>query len=92
MCQGDYRKKLTTPAKAVAYLAQGSTLVHGMGAGEPPALLSAIADRVRVGDLKGLKGFPCFPWSTWERPCWLRNSVTAYRPIAGLSAARTGNW
>ena len=45
MYQGDYQKKLTTPARAVEYIAHGSTLVHGMGTGEPPALLGAVADR-----------------------------------------------
>jgi len=61
MYQGDYQKKLTTPAKAVEHIAHGSTLVHGMGTGEPPALLGAIAARVRAGDLKDSKSFPCFP-------------------------------
>lgn len=61
MYKGDYQKKLTTPARAVEHIAHGSTLVHGMGTGEPPALLAALADRVRAGDLQGLKVFSLLP-------------------------------
>jgi itaconate CoA-transferase len=61
MYKGDYQKKLTTPARAVEYIAHSSTLVHGMGTGEPPALLGAVADRVRAGDLHDLKVFSLLP-------------------------------
>ena len=61
MYQGDYQKKLTTPARAVMYIAHGSTLVHGMGTGEPPALLEASVARVRAGDLHDLKVFSLLP-------------------------------
>jgi itaconate CoA-transferase len=61
MYKGDYQKKLTTPAKAVEHIAHGSTVVHGMGTGEPPALLGALADRVRAGDLNALKVFSLLP-------------------------------
>ena len=61
MYKGEYQKKLTSPAKAVERIAHESTIVHGMGTGEPPALLGAIADRVRVGDLKGIKVFSLLP-------------------------------
>ena len=61
MYEGDYQKKLTTPAKAAAHIAHGSTIVHGMGTGEPPALLGGIADRVRAGDLKAIKIFSLLP-------------------------------
>lgn len=50
-----YASKLTTPAKAVAGIADGETIAPGMAIGQPPALLSAIADRVRSNDLKGLR-------------------------------------
>jgi itaconate CoA-transferase len=52
-----YQQKLTTPEKAVAAIADEATVVHGMATGEPPALLGAIADRVRQNDLKGIKVF-----------------------------------
>ena len=61
MYKGDYQKKLTTPAKAVEHIAHDSSIVHGMGTGEPPALLGAIADRVRAGDLKAIKVFSLLP-------------------------------
>ena len=67
MYQGDYQKKLTTPAKAVEHIAHGSTLVHGMGTGEPPALLGAIANRVRANDLNGLKVFSLLPMENVAR-------------------------
>ena len=93
MYQGDYQKKLTTPARAVGYIAHGSTLVHGMGTGEPPALLEG-----HRGGLSGPGTFmisrssPCSPWSISGAPCWRLTSVTASRRIAGLSAAPTVNW
>ncbi len=52
--RSQYRRKLTTPEKAVRSIKSGSTIVHGLAAAEPPALLQAIADRVRAGDLKDL--------------------------------------
>jgi itaconate CoA-transferase len=52
--QEQYRKKLTTPEKAVADIKDGATIVPGMVNGEPYALLSAIADRARQGDLKDI--------------------------------------
>ena len=61
MYQGDYQKKLTTPAKAVEHIAHESTIVHGMGTGEPPALLAALADRIRAGDLNSIKVFSLLP-------------------------------
>jgi itaconate CoA-transferase len=61
MYKGEYQKKLTSPAKAVECIAHESTIVHGMGTGEPPALLGAIAERVRAGDLKGIKVFSLLP-------------------------------
>jgi len=43
------------PAEAVSSVAEGQTLVVGMAAGQPPALLAAIADCVGDDDVKGLK-------------------------------------
>jgi itaconate CoA-transferase len=53
----DYRKKLTTPGKAVEDIQDGATIVPGMVTAEPPALLAAIANRARQGDLKDIKIF-----------------------------------
>ena len=52
-----YRRKLTTPEQAVEPIQDSATIVHGMANGEPPALLAAIAHRVRQGDLKDLHIF-----------------------------------
>jgi itaconate CoA-transferase len=50
-----YAAKLRDAAKAVADIADAETIAAGMAIGQPPALLAAIADRVRCNDLKGLK-------------------------------------
>ena len=42
----DYRKKLTTPEKAAELIADDNTVVPGLNASEPPALLQAIANRL----------------------------------------------
>ena len=47
MYHKEYIKKLTTPPEAVANISDRSTIVHGMTNAEPPALLAALADRVR---------------------------------------------
>lgn len=54
-CTDIYSAKLKSPADAVAAITDSSTLAVAMSIGQPPALLSAIADRVRSGTLKGLK-------------------------------------
>lgn len=46
-----YGAKLTTAENAVSSLATGETVSCGMAIGQPPALLAAIADRLRAGDL-----------------------------------------
>jgi itaconate CoA-transferase len=56
-----YRRKLTTPEKAVEPIQNSATVVHGMANGEPPALLAAIAQRVRQGDLRHLKVYSLLP-------------------------------
>jgi itaconate CoA-transferase len=61
MYKGDYQKRLTSAARAVEHIAHESAIVHGMGTGEPPAILGAIADRVRAGDLRGIKVFSLLP-------------------------------
>jgi itaconate CoA-transferase len=50
----DYAAKLTTPAKAVEGIANGSTLCLALAVGMPAGLARAVADRVLAGDLKDL--------------------------------------
>jgi itaconate CoA-transferase len=59
--RAQYRRKITSPEKAVSGIKNGSTLVHGLAAAEPPALLKAIADRVRAGELKNLNVHSLLP-------------------------------
>jgi itaconate CoA-transferase len=53
--RGIYGAKLTTADKAVATIADGETIAPGMAIGQPPALLAAIAARLRANDLKRLR-------------------------------------
>ena len=59
--RAQYRGKLTTPEQAVSGIKSGSTLVHGLAAAEPPALLQAIADRIRAGGLNNLSVHSLLP-------------------------------
>jgi len=52
--QEEYAAKLTTPAKAVEGLANGSTLCLALAAGMPGGLARAVADRILAGSLKDL--------------------------------------
>jgi len=56
-----YQKKLTVPEKAVANIKDGATIVLGMSNAEPPALLTAIANRARHGDLKKISVYSLNP-------------------------------
>src|SRR5271166_1291508 len=49
-----YAAKLTTPAKAVEHIQDGSTLCLALAAGMPQGLARAIADRILAGNLKDL--------------------------------------
>ena len=61
MYRQEYRHRLTTPDQAVASIRDAATIIHGMASGEPPALLGAIAQRVRQGDLKDVKVYSLLP-------------------------------
>ncbi len=50
----DYAAKLTTPAKAVEGIANGSTLCLALAVGMPGGLARAVADRILAGNLKNL--------------------------------------
>lgn len=57
----DYKRKLTTLQKAMEKIRNGDTIVHGLSTAEPPALLAAIADRAREGDLKDINIYSLLP-------------------------------
>ena len=50
----EYAAKLTTPEKAVAGLADGSTLCLALAAGMPAGLAKAVSERILAGNLKDL--------------------------------------
>jgi len=65
--RAQYRRKLTSPDQAVSSIKSGSTLVHGLAAAEPPALLQAIADRLRAGELSDLTVHSLLPMENVSR-------------------------
>lgn len=50
-----YQTKLATASAAVGAIQSGECLAMGMGAAEPPALLDALALRIRARELDGLR-------------------------------------
>jgi itaconate CoA-transferase len=56
-----YREKLTSAQNAVSRIQDGATVIHGVTLAEPPALLAALADRARAGDLKGVSVYSFNP-------------------------------
>jgi itaconate CoA-transferase len=50
----DYQKKLMTAEDAVRLIPDGASIVQPLGAGEPPALLGAIADAARKSQFTSL--------------------------------------
>lgn len=49
-----YKRKLMSPEEAVRLIPDGASIVQPLGAGEPPAVLGAIADRARAGGFTNL--------------------------------------
>jgi len=67
MYNQEYRNKLIGAEDAVFGIADGSTVVHGMANAEPPALLAALADRVRNGGLRDIRVFSMLPLEVASR-------------------------
>ena len=61
MQNSEYQKKLTSADMAVELINDGDTLIHGMASGEPPALLTAIANRLRSDDLDNIHVYSLLP-------------------------------
>lgn len=57
----DYKSKLITTGKAAELVKNGDTIIHGMAAGEPPALLQAIAERLRADELDEIYVYSLLP-------------------------------
>ena len=57
----EYEDKLITPPQAADMIKDGDALMHGLTMAEPPALLTAIADRLKASDLKKLKVYSLLP-------------------------------
>ncbi len=55
MYEAEYRSKLTTPAAAVELIPARGTLSMGMAICEPPALLKALEDRIKRGEIDELR-------------------------------------
>jgi itaconate CoA-transferase len=61
MIETEYKNKLTTPEQAITAIRDGDMIVHGLTMAEPPALLRAVASRLRIGDLKRIRLFSVLP-------------------------------
>lgn len=57
----EYQRKLTEPKGAAEKIENGNTIVHGLSIAEPPALLSATAERARAGNLRDIKIYSLLP-------------------------------
>ena len=53
----DYKSKLASPEEAIGLIHNGATIMCGVNFSEPPALLTAIADRCRAGDLRDIDAY-----------------------------------
>ena len=51
----NYEAKLCTPDEAVCHIQSGNCMGFGIGIAQPPALLEAVARRLRAGDLADLR-------------------------------------
>lgn len=67
-----YRSRLRTAREAVCLIPDGARVVMGLGVSQPPALLGALADRARAGDIASRCGpnLPRSPKATWLK-LWL---------------------
>jgi itaconate CoA-transferase len=83
----EYRRKLITPEQAAMRIEQGATLVHGMAIGEPPALLAAIAQRVRIGDLEDLKVYSLLPMQHASRTILAPHLLDKIQPFSWFVTA-----
>jgi itaconate CoA-transferase len=61
MYSAEYKRRLKHPDQAVEIIESGNTMVHGVANSEPPALLEAVARRVRGGKLSDLKVYSLHP-------------------------------
>ncbi len=64
MFTDEYQRKLVTPYQAAAALPAGAVVISGLTMAEPPALLTAMADRVAAGELEGLTLYCLLPTTT----------------------------
>ena len=55
MYEAEYKSKLMSPADAVELIPSRGTLSMGMAVSEPPALLTALEDRVKAGKIEELR-------------------------------------
>jgi itaconate CoA-transferase len=61
MYESEYSQKLITPDQAVQVIKNGDMFIHGMALAEPPAVLRAVAARLRAGDLKRMRVLTTLP-------------------------------
>lgn len=89
MYHTEYQKKLTTPESAVKAIGEGDMLVHGLTMAEPPALLRAVAARLRSGGLKRLRTFSVLPLAHASSTVLVPDLIDCVEAYSGFVSART---
>lgn len=79
----EYKNKMTTPQDAVERIKSGEVIVYGMNLGQPPALLKALADRVRNTALENISLYTFQP---------LQNAITTVLDPALSHKIRHNSW
>ncbi|HEX7858251.1 MAG TPA: acetyl-CoA hydrolase/transferase C-terminal domain-containing protein [Sphingobium sp.] len=54
-CQSRYQERLMSAGEAVALIPSGAKIAMALGAGQPPAILAALAERARAGLVEDLR-------------------------------------
>jgi itaconate CoA-transferase len=78
----EYKKKTKTALDAVSLIRNGSTIVVGVNYSEPPALLDALAQKVRAGELKYLNTYSFNPQKYAAQTIFAPDLADCIRPNA----------
>lgn len=85
----EYKEKLTSAEDAVKLINDGDMLVHGLTMAEPPALLQAVASRLRSGELERIRIFSILPLSYSCSTILAPDLVDCVEAYTGFVAAGT---
>lgn len=86
-----YERKLTTAEQAVSLIGNSETLVCGVNYSEPTALLTAIAERARQGDLKDISTYSFNPSAHMAETIFAPDLCDVITPYAWFVSAPIRN-